>query len=540
MNLYEKFKLENPTIHISRTVFYKLRPPHIILADFANRKTCLCSKHQNLALKIKGLKNGGLRCSKNPDILIKEFPTNEEILEQINMLESTAIKFTQWKRVPDGTKMRFKEIEETLSKADFCIKFDKDLAEFRDHVDRVHTQYSELKRLRENLPENEVLIWMDFAENFGCVSVEEVQSAYWNAAMVSLHTMVVYYPASKDNRIQSYVAASDVLSHNAVAVYTILNQMIGILVEENPNLKRIHYLSDSPTSQYRNKTIFQFIAMHEEEFGMPARWNYLESGHGKGPCDGLGASVKRAADNAVKQGKTSIQSADDFMEWARRARESGSKVKYIFYNQEDYDISEKFLSERITPIAVKGTFKIHYVIGNGINEVYSRVTSCYCNKCIVDISTSACEGYTLNRLVKDTATSGVVEVIEPLESSEEGETVEGRNVEEEEEELNKHTIELDKLSKDTWVAAMYERKWYIGQVVDIDENDKEVQVKFMTETGRYGESFKWPKEDDIIWIKLDNILCIILSPNPSGKRIKTYTISVNELKKIEDLAKTPN
>ncbi|CAC5413868.1 unnamed protein product [Mytilus coruscus] len=78
-------------------------------------------------------------------------------------------------------------------------------------------------------------------------------------------------------------------------------------------------------------------------------------------------------------------------------------------------------------------------------------------------------------------------------------------------------------------------------VILVDENDKEVQVKFMTETGRYGESFKWPKEDDIIWIKLDNILCIILSPpNPSGKRIKTYTISVDELKKIEDLAKTRN
>ncbi|CAC5382373.1 unnamed protein product [Mytilus coruscus] len=177
--------------------------------------------------------------------------------------------------------------------------------------------------------------------------------------------------------------------------------------------------------------------MHEEEFGMPARWNYLESGHGKGPCDGLGQVSREQLKNAVN---------------------------------------------------------------------------------------------------KDTG--GVVET-ESLEQ--EGETVEDRNLEEEVEMNRQETVALDKLSKDTWVAAMYERKWYIGQVVDIDENDKEVQVKFMTETGRYGESFKWPKEDDIIWIKLDNILCIILSPpNPSGKRIKTYTISVDELKKIEDLAKTRN
>lgn len=538
MNLYEKFKLENPEIQMSRTVFYKLRPPHIILVDFANRKTCLCSKHQNLALKIKGLNNVGLRCSKNPDMLIKEFTINEEILEQINSLESTTIKFTQWKRVPDGTKMRFKEIEETVTKADFCVKFDKDLTEFRDHVDRVHTQYSQLKTLRENLPENEVLIWMDFAENFGCVSVEEVQSAYWNAAMISLHTMVVYYPTGTDNKIQSYVAASDVLSHNATAVYTILKKMIAIMKEDNPNLKRIHYLSDSPTSQYRNKTIFQFIAMHDQEFGMSARWSYLESGHGKGPCDGLGASVKRAADNAVKQGKRSIQSADDFMIWATGARESGSRVKYISYNQEDYDNSEKILSERITPVAVKGTFKIHYVIGNGITEVYTRNTSCYCKECIADISTSTCVGYTLHRLVKDSGNEGIVEAL--ASSDQEGETGEGRNLEGVE--INRHqqeTVALDKLSKETWVAAMYQRKWYIGQVIDLDQNDEEVNVKFMTQAGRYGESFKWPKEDDIIWIKLEHILCVIVSPpKPSGKRIKTYTIPLDDLKKIEILAKT--
>jgi hypothetical protein len=51
---------------------------------------------------------------------------------------------------------------------------------------------------------------------------------------------------------------------------------------------------------------------HEEEFGVQARWNYLESGHGKGLCDGLGTSVKRSADNAIKHGKASIQNASDF------------------------------------------------------------------------------------------------------------------------------------------------------------------------------------------------------------------------------------
>ncbi|CAC5382374.1 unnamed protein product [Mytilus coruscus] len=52
-------------------------------------------------------------------------------------------------------RKRFKETEETLTQ-----KFDKDLAEFRDHVDRVHSQYSELKRIfAETFVVSRVSIW---------------------------------------------------------------------------------------------------------------------------------------------------------------------------------------------------------------------------------------------------------------------------------------------------------------------------------------------------------------------------------------------
>ena len=124
--------------------------------------------------------------------------------------------------------------------------------------------------------------------------------------------MVVYFPSGMSKSIQSYVAVSDVMFHNASAVYAILLKLIPQLKEECKDLKTIHYLTDSPTSQYRNRTIFQFIAQHQDEFSIDARSNYLESGHGKGPCDGLGASVKRSAGDAVKHGKCSIQNANDF------------------------------------------------------------------------------------------------------------------------------------------------------------------------------------------------------------------------------------
>ena len=44
---------------------------------------------------------------------------------------------------------------------------------------------------------------------------------------------------------------------------------------------------------------------------------YLESGHGNGPCDGLGASVKREANMAIKQGTVLIQNGDHFYAWTQ-------------------------------------------------------------------------------------------------------------------------------------------------------------------------------------------------------------------------------
>ena len=84
------------------------------------------------------------------------------------------------------------------------------------------------------------------------------------------------------------------------------------IIERNcSNLEMIHYWTDSPTSQYRNKTIFKVI-YHEEYFNCKASWNYTEAGHGKGPCDPIGGTAKHKADPAVKNGKFVIQDAVDF------------------------------------------------------------------------------------------------------------------------------------------------------------------------------------------------------------------------------------
>ena len=55
----------------------------------------------------------------------------------------------------------------------------------------------------------------------------------------------------------------------------------------------IHYQTDSSSSQYRNKYIFNIVWQYKSFFITKTPWNYLIAGHGKGTCDGLRGSPRK-------------------------------------------------------------------------------------------------------------------------------------------------------------------------------------------------------------------------------------------------------
>jgi hypothetical protein len=111
-----------------------------------------------------------------------------------------------------------------------------ELNQFPCHVDRVRSQYREIKTLKENLPENEIIVQMDIVENYTCKSLAEVQSAYWNQTPVALHPIVVYYRGQSSTLEDKSIAIiSDELSHSTSTVCTFLDTLIPVLKEFRPN-----------------------------------------------------------------------------------------------------------------------------------------------------------------------------------------------------------------------------------------------------------------------------------------------------------------
>jgi hypothetical protein len=67
-----------------------------------------------------------------------------------------------------------------------------------------------------------------------------------------------------------------------------------------------------------------FLAYHDFLFGVPACWSFHATSHGKGPCDGLGATIKRGVRTHTLQETQSADSqpivcANHVATWAKEA-----------------------------------------------------------------------------------------------------------------------------------------------------------------------------------------------------------------------------
>ena len=138
----------------------------------------------------------------------------------------------------------------------------------------------------------------------------------------------------------------------------------------------IHFYSDGPTSQYRQKlNFFMFSKIPAERGYRLGTWNFHESGHGKGAPDGVGAAIKRSADMAVASGKD-ITSASAMY---NALKESQTSIDlYLISVNEIQSAVAKLEGAALKP--VPGTMRIHQVLTQCHGKISHRVLSCLCNK----------------------------------------------------------------------------------------------------------------------------------------------------------------
>ena len=237
---------------------------------------------------------------------------------------------------------------------DLINSFQKQIKVFCRHIFNIRQQFLAYKECRDNLKENEALLHIDFSENYSCKISAEIQSFHFgdSRVQVTLHTGVVY--TANANEAISFCSISPDRRHNPAAIWAHLDPVIKLLRNKMATIDTLHFFSDGPVTQYRQKENFFLFNKRLLHYGYcHGTWSFFEAGHGKGAADGIGAMVKRAADKLVTYGKDIMNAKQLF----NILKEEDTAVKLFFITSEEIDYICRELAPNIP--ALKGTLQVH-------------------------------------------------------------------------------------------------------------------------------------------------------------------------------------
>jgi len=155
--------------------------------------------------------------------------------------------------------------------------------------------------------------------------------------------------------VKSFATASSNLDHSAHAVWAHLTPVLSKLSDDHPEVDTIHFVSDGPTAQYRNRFNVFLLVSHLQKLCpsvTSSTWNFSEAGHGKGPMDGVGGTLKRMADEFLARGND-IATVGAFVS---HLVVSCPSVDLVEVTPEDVQRSKLLLPKKVS--SVPGTFPI--------------------------------------------------------------------------------------------------------------------------------------------------------------------------------------
>ena len=96
-NLHQKFESEHTNMSCSFTSFAQMRLKNFVIANFANRRTCFCTQHQNYAVKLKLLRKYTL-IPTNPGAFVT-YSDDQKISSIIDNIKQQDFTYDIWKKV---------------------------------------------------------------------------------------------------------------------------------------------------------------------------------------------------------------------------------------------------------------------------------------------------------------------------------------------------------------------------------------------------------------------------------------------------------
>ncbi|GBN85411.1 hypothetical protein AVEN_72654-1 [Araneus ventricosus] len=208
-------------------------------------------------------------------------------------------------------------------------------------------------------------------------------------------------------------------------------------------------------------------------------WNFTESGHGKGPADGIRGTVKQTADEIVACG-SDINNAKTLFQCLSAAN---LKVQFLKLSEADINITHDLKPKGKMILSIPNLMKLHQLTWNKFENVQLQLhyLSCFtCEKCLHYSSEPSF--VELSPRFKNTNDCTDSQASIP-------------------------DLKSEPIIIGAWVAVVYDENWFPGLIEKI--NDDNLKINFML---RNGSRFYWPNIPDIQEAPKNGILCLIKSP----------------------------
>ena len=111
------------------------------------------------------------------------------------------------------------------------------------------------------------VLQMDCAENYSWIAQDEIQSAHWNQAQVTLVTSVAWFRGNTS----PHMVISDSLRHERTTTVGFLDEHMTEMPKE---ATEIRVWTDGPASQFRNEYVMSAIQPLSEKHGKTIIWNF--------------------------------------------------------------------------------------------------------------------------------------------------------------------------------------------------------------------------------------------------------------------------
>ena len=212
-------------------------------------------------------------------------------------------------------------------------------------------QHACYNKLKEELGENEVLLNVEYSENYSNIQQGEIQSAYFGH-----DSFLIFTDKDGDLNNENITIISEASDHSRIAPFTCINKVFGFVLEKH-NLSpevTLHIWIDGCASQFRSQYVFVLVS--EIDSKVEVNWYYNERHHGKGSMDGIGGTIKNNVYWDVMSNKCLIKNAKDFAEYANKTI-NGTTSIYLPINklltepdniQNDPKIPETLLIHKVT------------------------------------------------------------------------------------------------------------------------------------------------------------------------------------------------